>query len=140
MKRKVQVVVFTPQPELQVLILRRPPSKGHIWQPITGNVDDADTSLLGAARRELMEETGIVRLVDLVDTGLDFEFQHGEVRFIERVISAKTAGPVPVVLSSEHEDYAWLNPADAVGRLRWEIHKQGIRHVIDAVSGERSMP
>jgi 8-oxo-dGTP pyrophosphatase MutT (NUDIX family) len=139
-KRKVQVIVFTRLPEVQVLILRRPPALGHIWQPITGNVDDSDPSLLEAARRELMEETGIVSPVNMVDTELDFQFRHGTVRFVERVIAAETGGAVPVVLSSEHVDYAWLSPATALERLRWEINKQGLRHVIDGVSGERSTP
>ena len=138
--RKVQVIVFTRQPRVQVLILRRPPTRGHIWQPITGNVDDSDTSLLEAARREFREETGIVSPVDVMDTEFDFEFRKGEARVIERLISAETAGPVPIVLSPEHVDYAWLRPADAVEHLHWEIHKQGIWRVIDGVSDAQSTP
>jgi len=139
-KRKVQVVVFTRRPRLQVLVLRRPPERGHIWQPVTGNVDASDSSLDEAARRELAEETGIDTFVDLTNTGHDFTFRKGPVQFVERVIGVETDGPVAVTLSSEHVEFAWLTPDDALRRIEWDTNKQGVTRVIDAVSDEQSTP
>lgn len=139
-KRKVQVIVFTRQPDLLVLMLRRPIDRDHIWQPVTGNVDDSDTSFKNTARRELVEETGIVNLVEVIDMNFDFQFKKGTARILERLIAAEIRAPVPIVLSSEHVDYAWLSPDDAVERLEWKSNKEGVRRVISEVSGERAKP
>lgn len=132
--------MYTRHPRLQILVLRRPPSRGHIWQPVTGNVDPSDNSLVEAARRELAEETGIGHPLDVVDTQVDFTFQRGRAEVRERLIGVETGGPEDVVLSDEHVDYAWLPPDEAARRLEWEIHREGVRCVIDGVSGGRSTP
>ncbi|MGI0151755.1 MAG: NUDIX domain-containing protein, partial [Thermoplasmata archaeon] len=43
-----------------VLLLRRPPSRGGLWVPVSGKVEPTDPDLLSALRRELREETGFV--------------------------------------------------------------------------------
>jgi 8-oxo-dGTP pyrophosphatase MutT (NUDIX family) len=138
-KRKVQVVVFARQPELRVLVLRRPPKRGHIWQPITGNVDRSDASLSDAARRELEEETGIRDLVHLIDTEFDFSFLKGGFVVFERLIGIEVASVQPVVLSREHVEYRWLPPEQALDHLEWDINKKGLRRVICA-GGHRPPP
>jgi 8-oxo-dGTP pyrophosphatase MutT (NUDIX family) len=129
-KRKVQIVVFTRTPETRVLILRRPPDRGSIWQPVTGNVDSRDLSLVEAARRELSEETGITQVRAIRDTGVDFHFRKGDADVVERLIAVETPGIMDVVISDEHVAAAWL-PADAaLDRMEWETNREGVRRVL----------
>ena len=128
--------MFTRRPSLQVLTLRRPPRRGHVWQPVTGKVDRTDASWTAAGCREVAEETGITDPLRVYDTGIDFRFEKKGGTFLERLIAFETDGPRPVVLSHEHVDYAWLAWPDAVARMERDIHAEGIRHVIAAVSSE----
>ena len=56
-KRPVSVLVVIHTPELEVLLLERALHAGY-WQSVTGSQEDGET-LLGTARREVAEETGI---------------------------------------------------------------------------------
>jgi dATP pyrophosphohydrolase len=54
--RSVLVVIHTPA--LEVLLIERADKPGY-WQSVTGSLDAEDERLEDAARREVMEETGI---------------------------------------------------------------------------------
>ena len=123
-----------------MLTLRRPPRRGHVWQPVTGKVDGADASWTAAACREVAEETGIGDPLRVYDTGVEFRFDKKGAAFLERLIAFETDHPRPIVLSREHVAYAWLAWRDAVGRMERDIHAEGIRRAIAAVSGARSTP
>ena len=82
----------------------------------------------------LMEDCQILLLE------FDFHFKKGITRILERLIAAEIRVSVPIVLSSEHVDYAWLSPDDAVERLEWKSNKEGVRRVINEVLGERAKP
>jgi 8-oxo-dGTP pyrophosphatase MutT (NUDIX family) len=64
-KRPVSVLVLIHTPALAVLLLERAAHPG-FWQSVTGSQEDAE-DLLETARREVLEETGIAALADLVD-------------------------------------------------------------------------
>lgn len=126
---KVQVHLFRRDPatgEPRYLVLRRPESKGGIWQPVTGNVDPGEELDL-CARREVREETGLDQLQDCRAVHR-FEFQKGEQRFRETVFAAECpAGDV--VLSSEHTECRWV-PYEEARRL---IHFDSNREALDIV-------
>lgn len=130
MIRKVQVIVYTREPQLEILLLKRPPERGSLWQPVTGKVEPADTDTLAAARRELAEETGIRTAVALEDLDFEFRFSKNGTPVRERLLAACVEAPVPVTLSSEHVDFAWLLPDAARDQLEWDIHRQGLGRLL----------
>ena len=132
MIRKVQVIVYTRAPEVAVLLLRRGPERGHVWQPVTGKLEPTDPGFAEGARRELMEETGIDRVVRVIETDLEFRFRKNGQDVVERVIGMELAGELPIRLSAEHVEYAWMQEAEALDRLYWDINKEGLRQVLDA--------
>ena len=135
MIRKVQVIVYTRTPDVAVLLLRRGPERGHIWQPVTGKLEPDDAGPVDGARRELLEETGIDGVVRVIEPDLEFRFRKEDQDVVERVIGVELAGQLPVRLSAEHVEYAWVQEAEAVDRLYWDINKEGVRQVLDAALG-----
>jgi dATP pyrophosphohydrolase len=123
----VLVVIHTP--ELEVLLIERAQNPGY-WQSVTGSLDAPDEPLEQAARRELLEETGIGadgRALQLVDWHLSnvyeiypvwrHRYAPGVTRNTEHVFSVCVARDVHVILSPrEHTDYVWLPYLEAADR------------------------
>jgi 8-oxo-dGTP pyrophosphatase MutT (NUDIX family) len=125
-RRKVQVHVYFRPPgsaEPLFLVLQRPPSRGGIWQPITGSVDDGETFEEGA-RREVREETGIGRLRDLCELH-QFEFEKNGRVFVETVYVA-CAEDDAVLLSGEHDMYRWVPAVRAREMFHFDSNRAGL--------------
>jgi 8-oxo-dGTP pyrophosphatase MutT (NUDIX family) len=134
--RKVMVVPLRMGSEWEVLVLRRGPSKGGLWAPVTGNVD-GEESYASAAARELQEETGLGSAAALFPTGFTHTFAKGQgdaaVHFDEEVFAAVVRPGARVRLSHEHVDFKWVTPGEAVALVAFEGCKEGVRRAIAAV-------
>ena len=130
MIRKVQVIVYLRKPQLLVLLLWRPPERGHIWQPVTGKIEPEDEDFVEAGRREVLEETGIGQVARVLDPATEFRFGKNNQEVVEHLVGIELESPPPVHLSDEHIDYAWLEPPEALDRLHWEINKEGLRKIL----------
>jgi dihydroneopterin triphosphate diphosphatase len=116
----VLIVIYTDGGEFLLLERRRPPG---FWQSVTGSLEWGETAD-DAARRELVEETGIRRgvLVNLQWTqayevlpAFGKTYAPGITRNLEHAFSLRLGGRVPVALSdSEHVQYRWMSGAEAV--------------------------
>ena len=116
----VLIVIHTEGGEFLLLERRRPPG---FWQSVTGSMEwgePADT----AARREVIEETGITQgvLVNLQWTQV-YEilpafgkvYAPGVTLNLEHAFSLRLQDRVPVVLSdAEHVQFRWASAADAM--------------------------
>jgi len=67
---------FVVCPERRRLLLIRHPKLGRWLQP-GGHIEPADASCLAAARREVMEETGVAELLPLAVRGVPSELEEG---------------------------------------------------------------
>jgi 8-oxo-dGTP pyrophosphatase MutT (NUDIX family) len=135
---KVQIIVYTRHPALSILLLRRPPERGSIWQPVTGKVEPEDRDLPAAARRELFEETGIRAPVCDMEHG--FRFTRNDREFREDLFAAEVGSACPVALSGEHDRAAWLEPHEALGRLSWDTHRSCLEWLLDRVAPRGGRP
>lgn len=119
LKIPVSVLVVIHTPELDVLLLQRA-ARPDFWQSVTGSLDRADEPLEDAARREVLEETGIEAARDqlvrwnVVNTFLIWEqwrdrFLPGTTHNTEHVFSLEVPARLAVNLAAdEHLDYVWL--------------------------------
>jgi len=116
----VLIVIYTDGGEFLLLERRRPPG---FWQSVTGSLEWGEFAD-SAARREVVEETGIVQgvLVNLQWTQV-FEilpafgkvYAPGITRNLEHAFSLRLTQRVAVTLSdSEHVQYRWASGSDAV--------------------------
>lgn len=119
----VLIVIFTGGGEFLLLERRRPAG---FWQSVTGSLEWGELAD-SAARREVIEETGITQgvLVNLQWTQV-YEilpafgkvYAPGITRNLEHAFSLQLAQRVPVTLSdSEHAQYRWVSGADAVATV-----------------------
>lgn len=111
----VLVVIHTP--ELQVLMLERADRPG-FWQSVTGSLDAPDEPLAETARREVLEETGIVG-GELLDWQLSnvyeiypvwrHRYAPGVTHNTEHVFGLTVpAGTAVRLAPREHLQYRWL--------------------------------
>ena len=116
----VLIVIYTEAGDFLLMERRRPPG---FWQSVTGSLEWGELAD-DAARREVVEETGITQgvLVNLQWTQV-YEilpafgkvYAPGITRNLEHAFSLRLRQRVPVVLStSEHERYQWVSGPDAV--------------------------
>jgi dATP pyrophosphohydrolase len=116
----VLIVIYTDGGEFLLLERRRPPG---FWQSVTGSLEWGELAD-AAARREVVEETGITQgvLVNLQWTQV-YEilpafgkiYAPGITRNLEHAFSLRLARRVPVTLSdSEHVQFRWTSGLDAV--------------------------
>ena len=116
----ILIVIYTAGGEFLLMERRRPPG---FWQSVTGSLEWGETAD-AAARRELIEETGITqgRLVNLQWTqvyeilpSFGKKYAPGITRNLEHAFALKLPERVPVSLSdNEHVRCRWLNAADAI--------------------------
>ena len=115
------VVIYTKQ--LDILLLSRA-DKSNFWQSVTGSLE-ADESPLETAKREVLEETGIVcENYLLQDWNLSHEykiFSHWQYRYApgviyntEHIFGLELPEKLPVTLSpNEHIDFKWVSLEEA---------------------------
>jgi len=101
------------------------------WETVHGSIEPGE-SPAQAALRELREETGLVpeRLYNLSRVESFYLHRRDLVSLIP-VFCALVPGGSDVRLSDEHDEHAWLPPAEAMSRLAWPREKRALE---DAVS------
>jgi len=129
----VEGYLFAPDP-IEVLLFRRPPSRGGIWVPVSGKVEPADADLEAALRRELREETGLEdpRRLLALDWHVPFRADNGETWRLHAYAVEVTRRFVPR-LSSEHDLAEWVSPPEATRRLHYEDNREAVRRLVARV-------
>jgi 8-oxo-dGTP pyrophosphatase MutT (NUDIX family) len=117
------------------LMLRRVPQRGGFWQGVSGGAEWGE-ELPDAARRELLEETGLqpveLRRVDCQYT-LPMEerwkkwYRPGTAEIEEYVFLALVEGQDVVLSPEEHDDCRWCSYEEALGLLAWPENVKALR-------------
>jgi lipoyl(octanoyl) transferase len=118
----------------RVLLLRRSEARGGFWQPVTGRLEPGE-SPEAAARRELLEETGADVPVEPLRYRHGFGIEPGLWRGAppgvavadETAFAARLPPGFVCRLSDEHAEHAWLEPAEAIERLRYAGLRRAVR-------------
>ncbi|HKS59302.1 MAG TPA: NUDIX domain-containing protein [Thermoplasmata archaeon] len=129
----VEVYVFTRKPP-RFLILRRPPSRASRWVPISGKVEKQDPTFFAAARRELKEETGFSRGLEIQGLRWCVTFRGPDRRrWRLHGYAAELHRPRPPRLSDEHVAFRWVDLGEALRRLSYADNRAAVlrlrRHV-----------
>jgi len=134
---QVEAIVFKrlPSGEFYFLMLKRIPSRGGFWQPVTGNVE-ANETFEAAALREVHEELGITETIQLIDTEYSYKFHDNGMDQFERIFGVEVSQDQEVRLSSEHSEFVWVSKDDALNvYLKYPGNKEGLRRLYQKVTG-----
>jgi len=121
----VAVIVFCREPELRFLILERTPEVGHMFLPVTGQVE-GDEGAAGAAVRAL-EKIGIKATEDdLVDIGHKLTYYARETKYEQSVLALEA--PPDLDLGGKHKDTTvhWASFESALRMLTLTAYKKAI--------------
>ena len=129
----VLIVIYTAGGEFLLLERRKPLG---FWQSVTGSLEWGETAD-AAARRELIEETGITQghLRNLQWTqvyeilpSFGKKYAPGVTRNLEHAFALKLLQRVPVALS-EHVQYRWMSAAEAIATASSSTDRAVIRQL-----------
>ena len=129
----VEGYLFVRRP-LQILLFRRPRSRGRVWVPISGKVDRSDPSLSAALRREIAEETGFHRFRRLFPLRWVFPFRGPRGgRWRLHAFGVELALRSAPRLSDEHDAFEWVDPLVALDRLHYPDNQAALRRLLRSV-------
>jgi 8-oxo-dGTP pyrophosphatase MutT (NUDIX family) len=107
------------------LFLKRKAERGGFWQPLSGGVEEGET-LKSCLLRELLEETNICDVVQVINTNFKFQFKVDDEWLTEYVFMALLDKEILPVLSDEHEDYKWVTFREALELTKWDDNKKAL--------------
>ena len=117
MSEKVQVIILsTAENLLEVLLLQTNPNRGLFWQNITGGVEASDPDISHAAKREILEETGLnisANQIQSLNYSFSYHDKNRNIRYQERFFVVVLDAKIKLSISAEHNDYLW-KPASMV--------------------------
>jgi lipoyl(octanoyl) transferase len=118
----------------RILLLHRKPERGNFWQPITGTIEEGETSI-HAAHREIHEETGHAaeaRDLELTQSFM-IESHYLESRYPSPVIASEIGyetrldSRLPIRIDAEeHDAWGWFTLADAYETIRWSDDREAL--------------
>lgn len=126
---------------VEFLALRRAPGRplGGVWQPVTGKIARGETAL-DAARREVLEETGLAPSAwwCLETMTTFFDVASDSIRLLP--LFAAELGPRDTVRLSREHDAMRFASARAVAKLYlWDTQRRGLDAVRREVLGAKTL-
>lgn len=124
---------------IEVLCLRTTPERGSFWQNVTGAVEEGE-NYIAAAKRELLEETGITGNEILAFHPLyDFTFTDRKGQLVrEHVFGAIVEPGTPVNIDGnvyrEHDEFRWETVEQAKKIMRYPGHADSIERLCRFIS------
>jgi len=124
---EVEAIIFRRNDSrIEYLLLKRLPQKNGFWQPVTGGMEEGET-LEEALRREIMEETGIRKIVAMIEGLYYFEFSDPNPNQ-EYAYGVEVSPSEEILLDGrEHSEYRWCSFQDALQLLHWKENKAALR-------------
>jgi len=119
------------QNEPQFLLLKRSEKEIYpgIWQMVSGKIRKGEKAY-NAAKRELMEETGLIPIsFDVVPIVNSFYSCNNDSVCMVPVFVCEVKSETEVKISDEHTDFQWVSPEIAKSLLAWD----GQRRAVDVI-------
>jgi dihydroneopterin triphosphate diphosphatase len=128
---QVDVILFYAEKnKIKYLLFKRLKKRGGFWQPITGGVEEGET-ILYAARREVMEESGYLKVKNMYDLNYSFKFNIKEKVITEHVFAFQVYDQNAVFSQDEHSEIKWVTYYEALNMLKWDTNKESFKKIND---------
>jgi dihydroneopterin triphosphate diphosphatase len=113
---------------VKYLLFKRQPERGGFWQPVTGGVEEGET-ILYAARREVMEESGYIKVKNMYDLNYTFTFNVKEKIITEHVFAFEVVHTDVKFCTREHSEIKWVSFDEAMIYLKWDTNKEALTKI-----------
>lgn len=129
MKYSIEAWIYNPIAK-EILLLKVKTEQRSFWQPITGGIENGESSEI-ACIREIFEETGLeIELTELLQIG------HHTVVIDKDLIIFKTLFLVEtkqkdIYLSDEHIDFMWTEVKNVPDILYWQSNQETFQKVLE---------
>ncbi len=121
--------------KVEYLLVRRAGERtlSGVWQPVTGGIEPGETAWKAAAR-EVLEETGLrpLRWWALEHINVFYKPDRDFVMALP-LFAAEVSWADTVVLSPEHDRYAFVSPAEAKRRVLWASQRRAMEAIREEV-------
>jgi dATP pyrophosphohydrolase len=128
---QVEVIIFKIiDKKVLFLMLKRAEERGGFWQPVTGGIDEGE-ELKASALREVQEETGLTKHIEILEDLHFFEFEtNGGFGVLKEYVFGLQVHPeAKTTISDEHSEQRWCTTEEALNLLKYENNKVGIRKI-----------
>lgn len=136
-KESIECWIFN-QVTQKVLLLHVPISKDSsvpFWQPITGGIEENESSL-EACIREVVEETGLIINQQNVIGWQETIRVNIPTLNIKKSLFLGIISDSEIIISEEHDEYKWVSPKSISSSLYWDSNRENWEKVQTIIHSE----
>lgn len=136
-RKNVVIFIFTTQPKLKFLLLKRTHERSGYWQPVAGGIEPGELDV-EASLREVKEETGITDYTRFIDLQHSFIYQEPKNNVLMEMqdfcYALEIEKEITIQLSEEHEQFLWLDEKGVQQKLDWKNGLEAFKKLINIIN------
>ncbi|AZQ41909.1 NUDIX hydrolase [Streptococcus periodonticum] len=129
MKYSIEAWIYNPIAK-EILLLKVKTEQLSFWQPITGGIENGESSEI-ACIREIFEETGLeIELTELLQVGHHTVVIDEDLTILKTLFLVKTKQK-DIHISDEHIDFMWTEVKNVPDILYWQSNQETFQKVLE---------
>ena len=129
MKYSIEAWIYNPIAK-EILLLKVKTEQLSFWQPITGGIENGESSEI-ACIREIFEETGLeIELTKLLQVG-HYTVVIDEDLTIFKTLSLVETKQKDIRISDEHIDFMWTEVKKVPDILYWQSNQETFQKILE---------
>ena len=129
MKYSIEAWIYNPIAK-EILLLKVKTEQLSFWQPITGGVENGESSEI-ACIREIFEETGLeIELTKLLKIGHHTVVVDEDLTILKTLFLVKTKQK-DIHISDEHIDFMWTEVKNVPDILYWQSNQETFQKILE---------
>ena len=129
MKYSIEAWIYNPIAK-EILLLKVKTEQLSFWQPITGGIENGESSEI-ACIREIFEETGLeIELTKLLKIGHHTVVVDEDLTIFKTLFLVKTQKK-DIHLSDEHIDFMWTEVKNVPDILYWQSNQETFQKILE---------
>lgn len=129
MKYSIEAWIYNPIAK-EILLLKVKTEQLSFWQPITGGIENGESSEI-ACIREIFEETGLeIELTKLLKIGYHTVVVDEDLTILKTLFLVKTKQK-DIHISDEHIDFMWTEVKNVPDILYWQSNQETFQKVLE---------
>ena len=129
MKYSIEAWIYNPIAK-EILLLKVKTEQLSFWQPITGGIENGESSEI-ACIREIFEETGLeIELTKLLKIGHHTVVVDEDLTILKTLFLVKTQKK-DIHISDEHIDFMWTEVKNVPDILYWQSNQETFQKILE---------